>query len=79
MFRLLDEYVVRPHDRALFPELGEADPVTTVCRKQRQRIHPHRPRKRITAAGALTSRHRRQTRNQALRAGERLCLSRSPE
>jgi hypothetical protein len=25
MFRLLDEYVVRPHDRALFPELVEAD------------------------------------------------------
>jgi chromosome segregation ATPase len=23
--RLLDEYVVRPHDRALFPELVEAD------------------------------------------------------
>jgi hypothetical protein len=28
MFRLLDEYVVRPHDRALFPELIEADPET---------------------------------------------------
>ena len=26
MFRLLDEYVLRPHDRALFPELSEADP-----------------------------------------------------
>jgi hypothetical protein len=25
MFRLLDEYVLRPHDRALFPELVEAD------------------------------------------------------
>ena len=25
MFRLLDEYVVRPSDRALFPELVEAD------------------------------------------------------
>jgi hypothetical protein len=25
MFRLLDEYVIRPHDRALFPELVEAD------------------------------------------------------
>jgi hypothetical protein len=25
MFRLLDEYVVRPHDRALFPELVDAD------------------------------------------------------
>jgi hypothetical protein len=25
MFQLLDEYVVRPHDRALFPELVEAD------------------------------------------------------
>jgi hypothetical protein len=25
IFRLLDEYVVRPHDRALFPELVEAD------------------------------------------------------
>ena len=27
IFRLLDEYVVRPHDRALFPELlgGDAD------------------------------------------------------
>jgi hypothetical protein len=25
MFRLLDEYVVRPHDRALFPDLVEAD------------------------------------------------------
>jgi hypothetical protein len=24
IFRLLDEYVVRPHDRALFPELSEA-------------------------------------------------------
>jgi hypothetical protein len=24
IFRLLDEYVVRPHDRALFPELDEA-------------------------------------------------------
>jgi hypothetical protein len=24
LFRLLDEYVVRPHDRALFPDLGEA-------------------------------------------------------
>jgi hypothetical protein len=28
LFRLLDEYVVRPHDRALFPELGEAAPAT---------------------------------------------------
>ena len=26
LFRLLDEYVVRPHDRALFPELVETDP-----------------------------------------------------
>jgi hypothetical protein len=25
IFRLLDEYVLRPHDRALFPELVEAD------------------------------------------------------
>jgi hypothetical protein len=25
MFRLLDEYVVRPHDRALFPELPEPE------------------------------------------------------
>ena len=25
IFRLLDEYVVRPYDRALFPELGDAD------------------------------------------------------
>jgi len=25
LFRLLDEYVMRPHDRALFPELSEAD------------------------------------------------------
>src|SRR5215469_15967927 len=25
IFRLLDEYVVRPHDRALFPELVDAD------------------------------------------------------
>ncbi len=25
IFRLLDEYVVRPHDHALFPELGDAD------------------------------------------------------
>ena len=28
LFRLLDEYVVRPHDRALFPELIEADPAS---------------------------------------------------
>ena len=28
LFRLLDEYVVRPHDRALFPELIEADAAT---------------------------------------------------
>jgi hypothetical protein len=25
IFQLLDEYVVRPHDRALFPELAESD------------------------------------------------------
>src|SRR6266851_1810669 len=25
MFRLLDEYVVRPHDRALFPDLPATD------------------------------------------------------
>lgn len=25
IFRLLDEYVVRPYDRALFPELSDAD------------------------------------------------------
>ena len=25
IFRLLDEYVVRPHDRALFPELVDPD------------------------------------------------------
>jgi hypothetical protein len=26
IFRLLDEYVLRPHDRALFPDLTQADP-----------------------------------------------------
>jgi len=46
MFRLLDEYVVRPHDRALFPELpapgeGSATAATEFARTARE-----------TAAGA---------------------------
>ena len=41
MFRLLDEYVVRPHDRALFPELVDADADSARHGPaSRQRIHP---------------------------------------
>ena len=32
MLRLLDEYVVRPHDRALFPDLPTPEPVSPQMR-----------------------------------------------